>query len=135
MPKDTNAHGTIFGGHILSLIDQAGAIGAHRMGAGRVVTVAVREVEFKAPVHVGDIVSCYTTILGSGRTSIRVYVRVIAHDSRDVERWHDVTDAELVFVQVDERGSPIPLSSEIAANVARAVASNPQSETSSQEPT
>lgn len=135
MPKDTNAHGTIFGGHILSLIDQAGAIGAHRVGAGRVVTVAVREVEFKAPVHVGDIVSCYTTILGCGRTSIRVYVRVIAHDSRDVERWHDVTDAELVFVQVDERGTPIPLSSEIAANVARAVASNPQSETSSQEPT
>jgi acyl-CoA hydrolase len=60
---------------------------------------------------------------------------VIAHDSRDVESWHDVTDAELVFVQVDERGTPIPLSPEIAANVARAVASNPQSETSSQEST
>ncbi len=135
MPRDTNAHGTIFGGHILSLIDQAGAIGAHRVGAGRVVTVAVREVEFKAPVRVGDIVSCYTTVLGCGRTSIQVYVRVIAHESTDVERWHDVTDAELVFVQVDTRGTPMPLSPEIQDNVARAVASNPPRESPSEEST
>lgn len=121
MPRDTNAHGTIFGGHILSLIDQAGAIGAHRLGAGRVVTVALREVEFKAPVQVGDIVSCYTKVIGFGRTSIRVYVRVIAHDSCDVERWRDVTDAELVFVQVDAEGTPTPLSEEIVANAKRAM--------------
>jgi acyl-CoA thioesterase YciA len=133
MPKDTNAHGTIFGGHILSLVDQAGAIGAHRVGAGRVVTVALREVEFKAPVHVGDIVSCYTSVLGCGRTSIRVYVRVIAHKSDDVERWDDVTDAELVFVQVNEVGAPVLLSEEIQANVARAVASNPSDDGSAEE--
>ena len=122
MPKDTNAHGTIFGGHILSLIDQAGAIGAHRLGAGRVVTVALREVEFKAPVHVGDIVSCYTRVVGHGRTSIRVYVRVIAHDSRDVDRWRDVTDAELTFVQVDEGGAPVALSEHIIARAQAAMA-------------
>ena len=57
MPADTNAHGTIFGGKILSLIDQAGAIGVHRLGVGRVVTVAMREVVFSQPVRVGDIVA------------------------------------------------------------------------------
>ena len=105
----------------MSLIDQAGAIGAHRLGAGRVVTVALREVEFKAPVHVGDIVSCYTRVVGHGRTSIRVYVRVIAHDSRDVDRWRDVTDAELVFVQVDECGDPVPLSESIRGRAQEAM--------------
>ena len=61
MPKDTNALGTIFGGVILSYIDQAGAVEAHRHVAGRIVTVAMREVVFHAPVHVGDLVSFWTT--------------------------------------------------------------------------
>ena len=50
MPKDTNALGTIFGGIILSYIDQAGAIEAHRSAPGKLVTVAMREVEFHQPV-------------------------------------------------------------------------------------
>ena len=59
MPKDTNALGTIFGGIILSYIDQAGAIEAHRCAPGKLVTVAMREVEFHQPVFVGDVVSFY----------------------------------------------------------------------------
>jgi len=108
MPRDTNAHGTIFGGHILSLIDQAGAVAAHGTGARKVVTVAIREVVFKAPVHVGDIVSCYATITRTGRTSLTVQVRVVAEDpvARDCV---EVTTAELVYVHVDELGRPIPL--------------------------
>jgi len=108
MPRDTNAHGTIFGGHILSLIDQAGAVAAHGTGARKVVTVAVREVVFKHPVHVGDIVSCYCKITRTGRTSLTVRVRVVAEDpvARDCV---EVTTAELVYVHVDEHGRPIPL--------------------------
>lgn len=108
MPRDTNAHGTIFGGHILSLIDQAGAIAAHGTGARKVVTVAVREVIFKDPVHVGDIVSCYCTITRTGRTSLTVQVRVVAEDPV-ARHCVEVTSAELVYVHVDPDGKPIPL--------------------------
>jgi len=108
MPRDTNAHGTIFGGHILSLIDQAGAVAAHGVGARKVVTVAIREVVFKAPVHVGDIVSCYARVVKRGTTSLTVQVRVLAEDpvARDCV---EVTSAELVYVHVDEDGRPNPL--------------------------
>jgi acyl-CoA thioesterase YciA len=109
LPRDTNAHGTIFGGTILSLIDQAGAIGAHQIGIGRVVTVSMREVEFKHPVEVGDIVSCYAEVTKVGRTSVTVRVRVTAHRPTDVEHGVDVTEAEVVYVHIDETGRPIPI--------------------------
>src|SRR5829696_6182693 len=76
MPKDTNALGTIFGGIILSYIDQAGAVEAHRHASGRLVTVAMREVVFHAPVFVGDLVRFYTETLRRGTTSITVKVVV-----------------------------------------------------------
>jgi acyl-CoA thioesterase YciA len=109
MPADTNAHGTIFGGKILSLIDQAGAIAAHRLGVGRVVTVAMREVVFSEPVHVGDIVSCYAEVLRVGRTSVTVCVRVVAQSPTDAKHSVEVTKAEVVYVAVDDAGRPIPI--------------------------
>ena len=108
MPRDTNAHGTIFGGYILSLIDQAGAIGALASGARKVVTVSVHEVIFKQPVHVGDIVSCYAKVVRCGRTSVTVRVRVIA-EHPSTRSPVEVTTAELVYVNVDEAGRPAPL--------------------------
>src|SRR4028119_1936757 len=78
MPKDTNALGTIFGGIILSYIDQAGAVEAHRRAAGRLVTAPKRDVVFHAPVFVGDLVSFFTETLRLGRTSISVKVTVEA---------------------------------------------------------
>lgn len=112
LPADTNAHGTIFGGKILSLIDQAGAIGAHRLGVGKVVTVAMREVVFTAPVRVGDIVSCYAEVLKIGRTSVTVCVRVTAHRPTDTKRSVAVTKAEVVYVAIDDMGRPVPIASE-----------------------
>ncbi len=109
MPRDTNAHGTIFGGRILSLIDQAGAIGALRVGARKVVTVAMHEVEFKQPVRVGDIVSCYARVLRRGTTSITTEVTVVAHQPERVEAPVEVTRAEVVYVHVDGEGQPQPL--------------------------
>ena len=109
MPADTNAHGTIFGGKILSLIDQAGAIGAHRIGVGRVVTVSMREVVFKHPVRVGDIVSCYAHVTKVGRTSVTVCVRVLANRPTDAKRSVEVTSAEVVYVAIDDTGRPIPI--------------------------
>ncbi|MEM8961973.1 MAG: acyl-CoA thioesterase [Acidobacteriota bacterium] len=113
MPKDTNALGTIFGGVVLSYIDLAGAVEAHRHATGRLVTVSMREVVFHAPVFVGDLVSCYTATIRTGRTSITVKVCVDAERQRKGEGQKvRVTEAELVFVNVDENNQPLPLTTE-----------------------
>jgi acyl-CoA thioesterase YciA len=109
MPRDTNALGTIFGGIILSYIDQAGAVEAHRRVRGRLVTVAIHEVEFHEPVFVGDLVSFYTRILSQGRTSVKVGVEVEAERRTKGGGIVKVTEAKLVFVRVDERNRPVPI--------------------------
>jgi acyl-CoA thioesterase YciA len=104
MPRDTSPHGTIFGGILLSYIDQAGAIGARReviCAGGKppmLVTVAINRVEFKKPVLVGDVVRFLTRPVRIGRTSITMQVRVEA--DRGPEVLH-VTEAEVVYVGVD----------------------------------
>lgn len=104
MPRDTNPHGTIFGGILLSYIDQAGAIGARRevVRAGgelpALVTVAVNRVEFLKPVLVGDVVRFMTRLVRLGHTSITMHVQVEAERGCDVIQ---VTSAEVVYVGVD----------------------------------
>ncbi|HEY7423898.1 MAG TPA: hotdog domain-containing protein [Gemmataceae bacterium] len=116
MPKDANpqptlhprgqftAYVTIFGGVLLSYIDQAGAIGARRevIRAGgpppMVVTVAMNRVEFKKPVLVGDVVRFRTRVVRMGRTSITMYVGVEAERGKEVLQ---VTEAEVVYVAID----------------------------------
>ncbi len=109
MPKDTNALGTIFGGIILSYIDQAGAVEAHRHAPGRLVTVAMREVIFHAPVFVGDLVSFNTETLRRGRTSIAVKVTVEAERGNRGSGRVKVTEAEVIYVHVDGDNQPKPL--------------------------
>src|SRR5438309_5925365 len=104
MPRDTNPHGTIFGGVILSYIDQAGAIGARReiVKAGGplpvLVTVAMNKVEFHQPVLVGDVVRFLTRVVRVGRTSITMHVSVEAERGQQVLQ---VTEAEVVYVGID----------------------------------
>ncbi len=109
MPKDTNALGTIFGGVILSYIDQAGAVEAHRHCPGRLVTVAMREVVFHAPVLVGDLVSFWTRTERLGNTSVTVHVEVEAERGFPGGPKVKVTEAEVVFVHVDTLGQPQPI--------------------------
>jgi len=115
MPRDTNPHGTIFGGLILSYIDQAGAIGAKReviRAGGKppiLVTVALNRVEFKQPVHVGDVVRFLTRLVRIGRTSITMQVNVEVDRGADVLQ---VTEAEIVYVGVEDsqpHQRPVPL--------------------------
>ncbi|MBO6514448.1 MAG: acyl-CoA thioesterase [Phycisphaerales bacterium] len=106
MPKDTNPYGTIFGGIILSYIDQAGFVEARRHGDLDWVTAAMDRVEFHAPVHVGDIVNCYTYTTRLGRTSLDVRIKV------SVERFHThevvhVTSADMTMVGMRD-GKPFP---------------------------
>jgi len=102
LPRDTNPQGTIFGGIILSYIDIAGAVEAHRRTRiERFVTVAMREVVFHAPVFVGDLVSFYAQTLRIGTTSITIRVIVEAERYGGTSERIKVTEAEVVYVAVD----------------------------------
>ena len=105
MPKDTNHEGTIFGGVILSHIDQAAYIEARRHGAYRWVTAAINKVNFIAPVFTGDIVSYRTETVNVGRTSVTVSVEVEA-ERREDGSCVTVTSAQLVLVAIDENRNP-----------------------------
>ncbi len=109
MPRDTNAFGTIFGGIILSYIDQAGAVEARRTSNQAFVTVAMHEVEFHAPVFVGDLVTFYTETVRVGRTSITVKVTVEACGREGGGDNRVVTEAIVVYVAVDDNRRPVPV--------------------------
>ncbi len=113
LPRDTNPQGTIFGGIILSYIDMAGAVEAHRRtGIERVVTVAMREVIFHEPVFVGDLVSFYAEVTRIGTTSITVRVVVEAERYGGTDLRIKVTEAEVVYVAVDEHRRKIKIERE-----------------------
>ena len=110
MPRDENSAGTIFGGVILGHLDLAGAMEAMaRYPERRFVTVALREVEFKSPVFTGDLVSFRTETIATGRTSITVRILVEAERFYPSHCTAIVTEAEAVYVSVDEERRPQPL--------------------------
>ncbi len=109
MPRDTNAVGTIFGGVILAHIDLAAAIEAHRWWPYRLVTVAMDKIEFRQPVHVGDLVSLFTDTVRLGRTSIEVTVSVWAQRAQERTQCVPVTNATVTMVAVDDAGRPTPV--------------------------
>ena len=111
MPRDTNAAGTIFGGLILSHIDLAAAVESHNHHEGKLVTVAMDEIVFRAPVFVGDVVSFYTKTLKTGRTSVKVDVEVVSESRFGSQKRRLVTEAVVTMVAVDEDGNSIPLNS------------------------
>lgn len=110
MPRDTNGHGTIFGGIILSYIDQAGAVAAVQQGCHRPVTVAMDKVEFHEPVGVGDLVSLYAEVGRVGTTSVAVHVTVVAQRHLGGGERVLVTEANVTYVNTDEEGRPRPIS-------------------------
>ncbi len=110
MPRDTNQYGTIFGGVILSFIDQAGFIEARKHGQHRWVTVSIEAVEFRAPVYTGDVISLLTSTEREGTTSVKVQVTVVA-ERYDTGEPVNVTTARLTMVSVDAQGRPIPFRS------------------------
>ncbi len=111
LPKDTNPLGTIFGGVILSHLDLAGGAEARKHSKKRFVTKAMREVEFVAPVHLGDIVTFYTRTERLGRTSVTVDIEVEAErcgpdGNREVVK---VTEATVIYVAIDDERRPTPI--------------------------
>ncbi len=108
MPKDTNPHGDIFGGWLLSQMDLAGAISAREVANGRVTTVAVGNMVFLRPVPVGSIVSCYCEILETGRSSIKIRVEVWVK-MLDTNEQQKVTEGDFVYVAIDNSGRTRPV--------------------------
>ena len=108
MPADTNANGDIFGGWVLSQMDQAGGIAAVERAKGRVVTIAVEAMTFIRPVRVGDVLCVYTSVDKVGRTSMKLHIEAWAQRFQTHVR-EKVTDAVFTFVAIDENGRPRPV--------------------------
>ncbi|MBZ0139717.1 MAG: acyl-CoA thioesterase [Pseudorhodoplanes sp.] len=108
MPADTNANGDIFGGWVLSRMDQAGGIAGVERARGRVVTIAIEAMTFIRPVRVGDVLEVYTEVEGVGRTSMRIHVEAWAARFQTHHR-EKVTDGTFTFVAIDDSGKPRPI--------------------------
>ena len=108
MPRDTNAYGDIFGGWLMSIMDNAAGLTAARRSKGRAVTVAMDGLQFHEPVQVGCEVSVYTEIERVGRTSMTIAVEAWRRE-RHSEKALKVTEAKFTFVAIDEEGQPRPV--------------------------
>jgi len=113
MPADTNPHGDIFGGWIMSQMDIAGGILAKEVSESRVVTVAVDSIKFHEPVHVGDVVCCYGKVIKIGTTSVtinlEIWVKPVKGPRKEKEIRYKVTEAAFTYVAVDENGAKQPV--------------------------
>ena len=108
MPADTNANGDIFGGWVMSRMDQAGGIAGVERAGGRVVTIAVEAMTFISPVKVGDVLEVYTEVEKIGRTSMRIHIEAWARRFRTRIR-EKVTDGTFTFVAIGDDGRPRPI--------------------------
>lgn len=108
MPADANPNGDIFGGWVMAQMDLSAGMRASERAAGRVATVAVKEMHFRLPVRVGDTLCIYTTVLGVGRSSITLDVEVWARRARSTAR-EKVTEAVFVMVAIDDDGKTRPV--------------------------
>ena len=109
MPSDVNPNGDIFGGWVMARLDLAGSVLPKRLARGRICTVAVDQVVFEHPVHVGDLLSFFAEVSRIGHTSITVAVEVYAQRLQAAEHVVKVTEATLTYVAIDEHGRPRPV--------------------------
>ena len=111
MPADTNPNGDVFGGWVVSQMDLAGLSVARGFTQSNVVTVAIDQMSFYNPVHVGDFVCCYSSLVKTGRTSMTIKIETWALSGNEETR-RLVTEGTFVFVCVDENGRPTPIKPE-----------------------
>jgi acyl-CoA hydrolase len=106
MPQHANILGHVFGGVILSMMDRTAAVAAIRHARGNCVTVSVDRVDFREPIHVGDLVIMKASVNYAGRTSMEIGVRVEAENMIDGVRRH-TNSCYLTFVAIDRNGRPV----------------------------
>ena len=107
-PTDANTQGNVHGGHIMKLVDEAGALACMKHSRQRVVTIAIDRMTFKHPIRIGDLVTVRGEVSYVGNTSMEAEVSVTAENPTSGESWHTNT-AYLVYVALNEAGKPIPV--------------------------
>lgn len=108
MPQHANNLGHVFGGVILSMMDRTAAVAAIRHARRSCVTVSIDRVDFREPIHLGDLVIMRASVNFAGRTSVEVGVRVEAEDLITGVRRH-TNSCYMTFVAVDREGRPVPV--------------------------
>lgn len=108
MPHHANNLGHVFGGVMLSMMDRTAAVAAFRHSRMNVVTASIDRVDFREPIHVGDLVVMKASVNFVGRTSMEVGVRVEAEELLTGRRRH-TNSCYLTFVAVDRNGRPIEM--------------------------
>jgi acyl-CoA thioesterase YciA len=109
MPADTNPDGDMFGGWLISQMDLAAYLHARQLTKNKLVTVAIDNIVFHAPVSVGDCLICYATTEKIGRTSVTVKIEAIVERKKD-HAQEKVTEGSFVFVAIDVNRRPVPIS-------------------------
>lgn len=108
LPSDTNHLGTIFGGTVLAYIDEIAAISAMRHARKAVVTVSIDKVDFISSAKVGDILKLEAFVYSTGRTSMKVFVKVETEDLFTGEHYLTTT-CFLTMVAIDQNKKPTPV--------------------------
>jgi acyl-CoA hydrolase len=108
MPQHANIMGNVFGGVILSLVDRVAAVCAIRHSRKQCVTVSVDKVDFREPIHVGELITAMARVNFAGRTSMEVGVKVIAENVISGEQRH-TNSCYVTYVALDENGQPSPV--------------------------
>lgn len=108
MPQDASVIGNVFGGVMLAMMDKTAAISAFRHARSICVTASIDRVDFREPIHVGDLVIMKASVNFAGHTSMEVGVRVEAEDLIAGKRRH-TNSCYLTFVAVDKKGRPVPV--------------------------
>ena len=111
--SDLGVHGNMFGGTLVSIIDDAGASYASQIcDTPRMVTIKIDEFIFKKPIKVGNLIKVYGEVRDFGTTSVTLYLEVRRHNvytgDQDV-----VTQTNIKFVRIDEEGNSIPISERV----------------------
>lgn len=106
MPHMQNVLGDLFGGHLMTLVDQAAAVAAIRHAGGPAVTKSIDRLDFHHPIPVGALVTCYATVDFVGRSSMDISVQVYSETVSTGERQHTHT-AHVVFVAIDRERKPV----------------------------
>jgi len=104
-PQHANSAGNVHGGWIMKLVDEAGALACMRFANRRVVTVAIDQMMFRQPIHIGNLVTLTAEVSYTGRTSMEAEVQVVAENPITGEQTHTNT-AYLVYVALDDNGNP-----------------------------
>lgn len=108
LPPDTNTHGTLFGGRLMSYIDDVAAIAAVRHARKPVVTASMDSLDFLSPVKEGDSICVEAFVTWTHHTSMEVFVKAVTENLLTGER-KVCTTAFLTFVAIDENGRPVPV--------------------------